>query len=409
MNALASSLEAASSTRAPFAAFICDDTSSEMLNSIVAARGWDNSMVFAGGVAAAVRMLGGMPCPEFLVVDLAESKDTRADMQALADVCEAGTLVLSIGTINDVTLYRDLINAGVHDYLVKPLSVDVLEDALASAEAALAATDEDTAPTEETTGANVAFVGVRGGLGTSTIVTNIAWLMAESNQPTALLDLDLYFGTSAMQFDMEPGRGLADALDNPERVDGLFLERAVVKPHANLSILGAEAAVGSMPEPADGVLQHLILSLVENFTNVVVDIPRQVLGRHTDSLKAAKDIVLVTDYSLTAARDCIRLLAHIRQNAPTANVHIVAIKGAATGQEVNEKDFENSIEHTVSSYIPFDAKVTAQAAQQGKLVVDCAENSKLSAALRNVAGLVSPENLNTDQKSGWLKKLMSKS
>ncbi|WP_262694318.1 AAA family ATPase [Kordiimonas aquimaris] len=409
MNALASSLEAAPSTRAPFAAFICDDTSSEMLNAIVETRGWDNSMVFAGGVAAAVRMLGGMPCPEFLIVDLAESKDARADMQALADVCEAGTLVLSIGTINDVTLYRDLIAAGVHDYLVKPLNTDALEDAIASAEAALATTDENTTPAEETTGTNVAFVGVRGGLGTSTIVTNIAWLLAERDQPTALLDLDLYFGTSAMQFDMEPGRGLADALDNPERVDGLFLERAVVKPHANLSILGAEAAVGSMPEPAEGVLHHLIQSLAENFTNVVVDIPRQVLGHHTDTLKAAKDIVLVTDYSLTAARDCIRLLAHIRLSAPTAKVHIVAIKGAAAGQEVNEKDFENSIEHTISSYIPFDAKATAQAAQQGKLVVDSAANSKLSAALKDIANLISPANPDASHKSGWLKKLMSKS
>ena len=408
MNALVSSLEAAASTRAPFAAFICDDTSSEMLNTIVAARGWADNMVFAGGVAAAVRMLGGMPCPEFLIIDLAESNDPRADMQALADVCEAGTLVLAIGTINDVMLYRDLLNAGVHDYLVKPLSQDALEDAIASAEAALMAADEDAVPLEETAGASVAFVGVRGGLGTSTIVTNIAWLMAERAQPTTLLDLDLYFGTSAMQFDMEPGRGLADALDNPERVDGLFLERAVIKPHTNLSILGAEAAVGSMPEPSEGVLHQLILSLTDNFTNVVVDIPRQILGHHTDILKATKDIVLVTDYSLTAARDCIRLLSHIRQTAPTATVHIVAIKGTASGQEVNEKDFENSIEHTISASIPFDTKTMMQASQQGKLVVDSAATSKLATAMQDVLNLVSATPSGADQKAGWLKKLMGK-
>lgn len=409
MNALASSLEAETAARAPFAAFVCDEVSAGVLNPIVAEHGWADNMVFAGGVAAAVRMLGGMPCPEFLIVDLEESADPRADIQALADVCEAGTVVLAVGTTNDVTLYRDLLTAGVHDYLIKPLDAGTLNSAIASAEAALLADDIDAAPSEDKTGASTAFIGIRGGVGTSTMVTNIAWLMAERGQSTALLDLDLYFGTSAMQFDMEPGRGLADALDNPERVDGLFIERAVVKPHDNLSILGAEAPVGSMPEPAEGALQHLITSLTENFKNVVVDIPRQVLGQHADILKSVKDIVLVTDYSLPAARDCIRLLSHIRQTAPSANVHIVAVKGATTIQEVSDKDFENSIEHNISVVVPFDTKIAMQASQQGKLIVNNAAKSKIATAMQAVASLVAPDADNTNVKQGWLKKIMRKS
>lgn len=411
MNAVASILEnnpAAEAARPPFAAFICDELSSQILHPIVTGRGWSPDMIFAGGIAAGVRMLGGMPCPEFMIVDLSDSTDARADMQALADVCEAGTVVLAIGSINDVTLYRDLLNAGVHDYLVKPLTAELLTDALLTAEEALMAPAADAEPEDTTAGERTVVVGVRGGIGASTIVSNIAWLMAERGQRTVLLDLDLYFGTSAMQFDLEPGRGLADALETPERVDGLFLERAVVKPQENLSILGSEAPVGSIQEPANGALQHLVASLSDHFKNVVVDVPRFMLGAHSDLLAAAKDIVLVTDYSLTAARDCIRLLTHIKQVAPQASIHIVGSKIGATSQEVAEKDFENSIEHTIEVTVPYDPKTLMAAAQKSKLVVDEAPTGKLASAFKDLVRVIARDDEDAEEPSGWLSKLLKK-
>ncbi len=411
MNAIASILDQDQSTdnaRAPFAAFMCDEMSSQIIHPLVIERGWAPEMIFAGGIAAGVRMLGGMPCPEFMVVDLSDSSDPRADMQALADVCEAGTVVLALGTINDVTLYRDLLNAGVHDYLVKPLTATVLQDAIATAQEATQAPVQDGEPEDLSTGERAVFIGLRGGIGTSTLVSNVAWLMAEKKQSTVLLDLDLYFGTSAMQFDMEPGRGLSDALENPDRVDGLFLERAVLKPQENLAILGSEAPVGTLQEPVAGALQHLVGSLSDNFKNVVVEIPRQMLGGHSDILSAAKDIVLVTDYSLTAARDCIRLIAHIKQVAPAASIHVVASKTSSIPQEVEQKDFENSIEQAIGATIPFDTKTIMAAAQQSKLVTDNAAASKLSAAYKDVLAAISAEDEDADQASGWLGKLFRK-
>lgn len=411
MNAIASILEpdqSAESARTPFGAFLCDDASSQILQPIVTELGWSPDMIFAGGIAAGVRMLGGMPCPEFMVVDLSESNDPRADMQALADVCDAGTVVLAVGTTNDVTLYRDLLNAGVHDYLVKPLTAPLLQEAIATAQEAANTPAQDEEPEDLSTGERAVFIGLRGGIGTSTLVSNVAWLMAEKKQSTVLLDLDLYFGTSAMQFDMEPGRGLSDALENPDRVDGLFLERAVVKPQDNLSILGSEAPVGSLQEPAGGSLQQLIGSLSENFKNVVVEVPRQMLGAHSDMLSAAKDIVLVTDYSLTAARDCIRLIAHIKQVAPGASIHVIASKISGTPQEVEQKDFENSIEQAISATIPFDTKTIMAAVQQSKLVVDNAASSKLSNAYKDVLSAIVAEDEDADADAGWLSKFFKK-
>src|SRR5205809_6693557 len=87
-----------------------------------------------------------------------------------------------------------------------------------------------------------AVIGVRGGVGASTIATSLAWLLGEkARRTTALLDLDVHFGTGALALDLEPGRGLTDAVESASRVDGLFLERGMVRAHERPAGLPAEA------------------------------------------------------------------------------------------------------------------------------------------------------------------------
>jgi len=400
---------ALSGDREIFAAYICDDVSAQLVASIAAERGWSQDMVFKGGIAASVRALGAMPVPEFLIVDVSDCTNPRADVQALADVCEEGTIVLTIGALNDVTLYRDFLNAGVHDYLVKPLSADVLRAAMESAVEAMMTPEEVEEAHAPGDSQNIVFIGVRGGSGSSSLAANIAWLKAEKGTDTALLDLDLFFGTSAMQFDLEPGRGLIDALENPSRVDGLFLDRAVVKPTDKLSILCAEAPLGSVPPPTEGALAHLIEAMSESYQCLIVDVPRQMLGENSDILAAATDIVLVTDYSLTAARDCIRIKAHMKNVAPNAKLHLVADRVGMAPAEVEGKDFENSVEDSIEAKIPYDSKAALAATQKGKIITDAMPSSKLAAAYREVCALFdSEEEKANGSKKSWLGKFLKK-
>ena len=379
--------------REPFGAWVCDDLSARLLGPIVAEQGLATDMIFGGGIAGAVRALGLASCPEILIVDLSDSIDPKTDMRALADVCQPDTVVIALGTMNDVGLYRDLIGAGVHDYLVKPLDPDNLRDALLSAIAVLTASSEDPAEAAAASGTarpvgrrrRIVVLGVRGGIGSSTIAANLAWARAEAGDSTLLLDMDLYFGVSALLFDLEPGRGLADALENPGRVDGLFLERAVVKPSKNLAILGTEAPVGSLGEPDPGALENLLKALSDNYHTVVVDLPRSTLGIHSDILTAATDVLLVTDHTLGAARDCIRLMAHLKQAAPSATVHVVASKVTTGQNEVEEKDFSASIEAPIKAAIPFDVKSALIAARKGSVVIEAAPGSRMAQALKSLA------------------------
>src|SRR6201991_4385137 len=182
-------------TRDPFAAFVCDETTIDLLQPIAIENGWAPEKVVRGGLRAAVQALAVSASPMILFVDMSESGDPLSDINALAEVCEPGTVVIASGQVNDVRLYRDLVASGIHDYLLKPLNPDALREAFAHAQLTLSAPKLAELGTERPHCA-VAVIGTRGGSGASTIATSLAWLMSDKHtRSTALLDLDVHFGT----------------------------------------------------------------------------------------------------------------------------------------------------------------------------------------------------------------------
>lgn len=369
--------------RDPFAAFICDETSLDVLRPIVIELGWQPEKCNKGGLRNAVQSLSITASPNILMVDLSESGDPLSDINALAEVCEPGTVVIAIGQVNDVRLYRDLLASGIHDYLLKPLSPGQLRDALVQAQAVFAA------PKLHDTGAKkhiaTAVIGTRGGVGASTIATSLAWLFSTDHHlPTALLDLDIHFGTGALSLDLEPGRGLTDAIENPSRIDGLFIERAMIRANDNLAILSAEAPINA-PLMTDGAA---FLQLEEEFRHAfemtVVDMPRNMLINFPQLLSDVNVIVLVTEYTLAAARDTIRVLSWLKANAAHAQVVVVVnkVQGLA---EITRADFESSIEHKVNFAVPYDAKAAVNAAKLGQTFTDANRSTKAAGAIRDLA------------------------
>ncbi|MHA0333875.1 AAA family ATPase [Sphingomonas aquatilis] len=369
-------------SRDPFAAYVCDEASAEALRPIAGDMGWSIDKVYKGGLRNAVQSLSVSASPQILFVDLAESGDPRNDINALAEVCEPGTVVIAAGQVNDVRLYRDLIASGIQDYLLKPLQPDALRESLGHAHAMLNAPKPIEASLDRPHSA-IAVIGTRGGVGASTIATSLAWLVSDKEKrTTALLDLDVHFGTGALTLDLEPGRGLTDAIENPSRIDGLFIERAMVKASEKLAVLSAEAPINT-PLMTDGTA---FLQLQEEmraaFEATVVDLPRSMLILYPHLIRDTQSMVVVTELTLAAARDTIRLLSWLKANAPQTQVTVVANRVHAAGQlEISRKDFEGSIERKIDFLIPFDQKLAAQAAKLGKPLAEAGKNSRTIAPI----------------------------
>ena len=375
-------------TRDPFSAYICDDLSLDVVRSVCDDMGWVQEKANKGGLRNAVQSLSVAASPQILLVDLSESGDPINDINSLAEVCEPGTMVIAMGQVNDVRLYRDLMMSGLHDYLLKPVSADVLRDAISHAQVALNAPRHDDAAVDKQH-VSVAVIGTRGGVGASTIASSLAWIYSERmGQQTGFLDLDVHFGTGALALDLEPGRGLSDAIDNPGRIDGLFIERAMIKGNEKLSILSAEAPIGS-PILSDGsAFYQLQEEFKAAFENTVIDLPRGMLIAYPHLLNEVNMIVVVCEMSLASARDAIRLLAWFRSNAPQCQILVVANKVQTAATEVTRKDFETSIERPLDLVLPFDSKSTIQAARAGKPVVEGAKSSKVSNGIVTMVDMI---------------------
>jgi pilus assembly protein CpaE len=288
--------------------------------------------------------------------------------------------VIASGQVNDVRLYRDLIASGIHDYLLKPFSAENLRESIASAQAVFHAPKVEA--TSDRPHLLVTVIGTRGGAGASTVATSIAYgVSTKDKRLTGLLDLDVHFGTGALSLDLEPGRGLTDAVENPSRIDGLFIERAMVRASETLAVLSAEAPI-SQPLLTDGAAyHHLQEELRSAFECTVVDLPRGMLIQHPHLVQSSNAVVVVTEFTLAGARDTIRLLSWLKSHAPQSRVIVVANKAQPGTSEIAAKDFEQSIERSIDLVLPYDAKAASQAAKLGKTVAESGRASKLGQGL----------------------------
>ncbi|HEY0627616.1 MAG TPA: pilus assembly protein CpaE [Allosphingosinicella sp.] len=376
------------SLRDPFTAFVCDEATADLIRPVAVEHGWSPEKVNKGGLRNAVQSLSVSASPNILFVDLSESGDPLNDINGLAEVCEPGTVVIAAGQVNDVRLYRDLVASGIQDYLLKPFTQDQLREAFAHAQHTLTG-PRGNDPVADRPHLTTAVIGARGGVGASTLASSLAWLMGEkAGRSTALLDLDVHFGTGALSLDLEPGRGLTDAIENPSRIDGLFIERAMVRANEKLSVLSAEAPI-NQPMLTDGAAFHQLQEELRNaFEGMVIDLPRPMLIQHPHLVQDIHVAVVVVEFTLAATRDAIRILSWLKANAPQCRVVVVANKTQAAGvQEVSKKDFEQSIERKVDVVIPFDPKTAALAAKLGQPMAKVATTGKLGAPLNQLMNM----------------------
>ena len=214
----------------------------------------------------------------------------------------------------------------------------------------------------------------------------------KAGRSTALLDLDVHFGTGALNLDLEPGRGLTDAIENPSRIDGLFIERAMVRANDKLCVLSAEAPI-NQPMLTDGSAFYQLQEEIRHaFEGTVIDLPRHMLVQHPHLVNDVQVVIVVVEFTLAATRDAIRILSWLKANAPQAKVIVVANKVLPAGQEVTRKDFEHSIERKVDIVLPVRREVrdagrqARPAARQGDQVAEAGPAARFVARAHPGAG-----------------------
>ena len=363
----------------PILAFACDEDTLDAIARVVPG-GRRGVEVREGGTNSAISAIQQGAHPELLIVDISDSSKAVADVSTLSSFCGPDTTLLAIGLENDVGLYRALVGAGVTDYLVKPVTSQDLRRTI------LAATRVETPEEPRAAGRLNAVIGVRGGVGASSIAVSTAWILAHDyRKQVALVDLDLYFGTVALALDIEPGNGLRSALENADRIDSLFVASALVNVSDTLFVLGGEEPLDEVFEVRPEALDMLLAELRRIFDVVIIDLPRHMIPASAMSLSTMNTITLVSDLSLSGLRDATRIKNSLSRIAPDTEVTVAASRvGLEKGYEIPIADFKRGLDGPIDFVLPEDAKA-AKGTLAGKPLAAGLSKSKAGEMMRSLA------------------------
>jgi len=330
-----------------------------------------------GGFNAAAEVLPRSTLPEqlsdwqadLILLDVTNDLDPLDTIQRMAGASTGR--VVAVGDVNDVSMYRAAVQAGAEDYLVMPLDETTLTEVITRAR-----TPSVRAPVreEEPEGTSLHLViGARGGVGATSFAVSTAWLSAETfGRETALIDLDLHFGSCALALDLLPGSGLRDALQHPERIDSLFIGSAMINATNKLFVLGAEESLDHHVDPSPAAISTLYEAVSSTFKSVIVDVPRHALHYARPLIAIADSITIVTDSSIAGLRDTVRLQESIADGMSVRNIQIAVVERPKPQQQVTRKEMEQGLGGPVHVWIPHDAKTAVAAATQGKSLPEVA-------------------------------------
>lgn len=353
----------------------------ETLDTLRACLDGAGVVVRRGRVDDAARyLLSAARAPRLLIVDVSGYETPLGEIDRLAEVCEPSVVVVVIGESESVHLFRELLRAGVADYITKPVSPELLEPYVRERRSAIAA-----GPAKTRRGRLVAFAGARGGVGVTTLAVATAWRLSQVHKRrVALVDLDLHGGGACVQLGVQPG-GLLEALENHQRLDSLFLDRTLIAAAPRLSVLAEQIPLRRDAAPDPVAAQAVLDLLARDFHYVVVDAPRGFGAACAQVFANARSRVVVADRTLPGLRDAARLL-EIEPAGPAATTIVINDHQPGLRQIVKTATIAKALGAAPDIEIDYDRTAARRGDNMGEALGE--GRGPLAAAAERIADLI---------------------
>jgi len=356
-----------------------------------------HTSVNMGGVQGAVEYYNSAPTPNLIVVESRHTANALMDdLQKLASVCDADTQVIVVGHFNDILMYRELISNGISEYLVAPITMADIMSSISDV-----FMNDEVGPI----GKIYAFIGAKGGCGSSTICHNVAWAISSTYQNEVVLaDLDLAFGTANMNLDQDPTQGIADAVFSPDRVDDILLDRLLAKCAEHLNLLAAPSTLERTYDFEPHAFSGILETAQKGSPNVVIDIPNQWNGWTKQVLAAADEVIVTAEPELANLRNAKNLIDTITEIRPNDALPRLVMNrvGINKRPEISVGDFANAIGVEPSAVIPFEPALFGLAANNGQMLSEADPKHAVVESVLNITQVVTGKAELKEAKKGAL-------
>ena len=319
--------------------------------------------VHMGGVATAIEFYQTAPTPNLIILESrSEPRELLHSLRQLSESCDPTTKVVVIGHYNDVGLYRDLIRSGISEYVVAPIS-------MADIVGIISAIFVD--PAAEPIGRSIAFIGAKGGVGSSTIAHNVAWSMSTLfKSEVVVADMDLAFGTANINFDQDPAQGIAEAVFAPERIDEVYLDRLLAQCAEHLSLLAAPSSLDRTYDFDADAFTQIIDTAQRSAPMIVLDVPHIWNGWTRNTLARADEVVITATpelANLRNAKNLVDMLKKLRPNDAAPKL-VINQTGIPKRPEISAADFAEPLGLTPMAVVPFDPLLFGNSSNNGRML-----------------------------------------
>ncbi len=359
--------------------------------------------VHMGGIPTAIEFYQSAPTPNLIVLESrAEPRELMARLGELSEYCDPSSKVVVIGHYNDVGLYRELIRSGISEYVIAPISMVDIVSVISSI---------FVDPEAEPIGRSIAFVGAKGGVGSSTIAHNVAWAMSSLfKSEVVVADLDLAFGTANINFDQDPAQGIAEAVFSPERIDEVYLDRLLAQCAENLSLLAAPSTLDRVYDFDPEAFTQIIDTAQRSAPTLVLDVPHIWSGWSKNTLTKADDVVITATPELANLRNTknlVDMLKRLRPNDPPPKL-VINQAGVPKRPEITAQDFAEPLGITPMAVIPFDAQFFGNAANNGRMLGEMDAKNPTVGIINEIAHVLTGRGEIKSKKKAGLGGMLSK-
>lgn len=313
--------------------------------------------------------------PNVLIIDrsIEEMEETLNSMYAVAPQ----TLCFAVIPQQDMSTVRRLVAAGARDILIKPFQhQDLLTSLRQGVQMEETRRQRSGLPSLLTqrqhaqVGKVIVVMGAKGGVGTTTVATNLAVaLKLVHGKEVALADFSLQFGDVAALLNLWSKHTLHDLAVHYQALDDRLLERVMMTHSSGVKVLQAPSEPELAADMSGEQVQAIIEMLRSRFAYVVVDC-WSFLDEITETLMATADqVLLVTTPEVPALKNTKQALEYFtRHGMQRENVRLVlnrfpSVKG------VTLQDIQQHLKHPIQANLPSDGPAVTYAANKGVPVV----------------------------------------
>jgi pilus assembly protein CpaE len=319
--------------------------------------------VHMGGIPTAIEFYQTAPTPNLIILESRrEPRELLEQLRQLSEYCDPSSKVVVIGHYNDVWLYRELVRSGVSEYVVAPISMADILSVISSI---------FVDPEAEPIGRSLAFIGAKGGVGSSTIAHNVAWAMSTLfASEVVVADLDLPFGTANINFDQDPAQGIAEAVFSPERIDEVYLDRLLAQCAEHLSLLAAPSTLERIYDFDPDAFAQVIETAQRSAPLLVLDIPHVWNGWTKNTLAQADEVIITATPELANLRNTKNLVDMLKKIRPNDSMPRLIINqtGIPKRPEISPADFAEPLGIEPAAVISFDPQFFGTASNNGRML-----------------------------------------